>query len=303
MADFTTIASDVISDTKISGDINASLAKIASTHNFNKEESQRLVEETNIAIFLDKMQDGTQHEDYELASPVSTSSPSTNGGDGSLGKIASDGVGYFFATPDMYDISIHSDPLMKTASNIDMSDIDLPNMDSIKKWERDALVKREHRLSELEKEAEVKNNMAIDNFIANLSHAIKGDPDLVKTALALTHPDNIDFTDSVLSDTHFKIDEIISSEITTDSINRLDKLASEKWEESLFKVAGTKETIEDGKKALNGMGNILKFPFKNPRTTVGVLGSAYVVHKSMSGDKELDERRKMMKIDKENNNA
>jgi len=304
MADFTNIATSVIADAKISGDINASLSKIASLHELNNHETQRVVEEVNIGLFLDKMQQGTQHEDYELASPVEIDASSSSGGSSSLEKEASVGLASkhnaFFASPDMYDISIHSDPLMKAASFISVEDVvsesDLDwighsDKDRLKKEAQDSFV-----YNELKKESSAKISTTIDSFEADLAYSIKGDVDLVKTALALAHEDDSDFVYTLLSDTHFKSEEILAGDISETSISNLNKIASEKWDKSLSKIAGIQETFNDTK-------TVLAYPFKNPRTSVAILGAGYVAKKALAQEKELKERQRMMQFDTENENA
>ena len=76
-------------------DIDSHLSKIANDNNLNPDEHQRLVEEYNVGRFLAKLGEGTQHEEFEVASPISVPADnSADGGAGKLQKAASEAMSY-----------------------------------------------------------------------------------------------------------------------------------------------------------------------------------------------------------------
>ena len=65
------IAKEVLNQVNQSGEApDMILNKIAQSYGLNDHWKQRIVEEFNIQAFLQKLQEGTQHEHYQLANPV-----------------------------------------------------------------------------------------------------------------------------------------------------------------------------------------------------------------------------------------
>ncbi len=117
------LAEEVIQNHK-GGNIDKHLKKIASENNMNAEEHQRLVEEYNVGAFLKKLADGSQHEEYDVASPVSVPSKSTNQSSGEIEKVASSGYGE--VSYDMFNVSLDNDAVIETG---DLSKVAHANVD------------------------------------------------------------------------------------------------------------------------------------------------------------------------------
>jgi hypothetical protein len=305
MANFTVIANKVIENSHLTGDINSSLLKIAEDYSLNNHEKQRLVEETNIGLFLDKMQNGSQYEDYTLASPVVIDTSDSYGGTARLQKEASEHS--FRVDESMFDLTPHPD-LVKTAHVSETSTINIGMMNSTEKWERVQSEAIEARKKELEKQASASKAMLSYDFYDSLAHQFKGSSDLIKTAIVLMSDTNPDFIQELLHQSHLKKEEILKGEITKEAIDAVSSITQETWTTVLSKRAEKAEssfmgTVKDTQKVGKGLAAIAKYPFRNPKTTVGLLGVGYVGHKAIKDNRELEERKKMMEIGEESNHA
>lgn len=118
MNKFVAMADEAIKNHK-NENIDDYLGKIASQNNLNTDEHQRLVEEYNVGAFLNKLQEGTHHEEYDIASPVRTEQGSaSNQSSNNLEKAASEELKYV-VTEDMFNVSLeetHTEKLEKVAS-------------------------------------------------------------------------------------------------------------------------------------------------------------------------------------------
>ena len=146
MRKFTVMAERAIADYR-GGGIDSHLAKIAKDNNLNPDEHQRLVEEYNVGKFLSKLQDNTQHEEFDVASPVSTPSVGlSDGGVTSLKKVAS---AKYNIDPSMFYVEWDEDttslPTLQKVASVDIDGGDL--FSSERKWE-DADAKREEAASQ-----------------------------------------------------------------------------------------------------------------------------------------------------------
>jgi hypothetical protein len=298
MANYTQIATEVIEDAKTSGNIDASLKKVASNYDLNKHGQQRLVEETNVGLFLDKMQQGTQYEDHELASPIVIDTSDSYGGKQSLVKEAS--VNDFHIDASMFDLTPVPE-LEKTAILSGYtSSINTEMMNVEEKWDTIEKINNKKIEDELEKKASLVGINTRDEFKETVIKKLKGDPDLMKSAIAIMGDDN-DFIEELLNNSHLKQDEVLQGVITKEAVETVTTLLNDTWSHVLKKEAEKKSsfmgTMGDVDKIGKGLSALVKFPFRNPKTTVGLAGVGYVGRKAIKSNRELEERRKMMHIE------
>jgi hypothetical protein len=144
MSRFTSLADKAIKDFN-TGDIDKYLEKIANENELNKNEHQRLIEEYNIGVFLKKLAEGSQHEEYSVASPVSIPSSSGKETTGEIEKVAS--TTYGEVSESMFHIDFDSDftPDDTLLEKVASSNMDDHIFSAEDKW-RDADTKREEVL-------------------------------------------------------------------------------------------------------------------------------------------------------------
>lgn len=252
-------------------DINGYIKKYASDHNLNQNETQRLVEEVNVGTFLDKLKDGTQHEDFPIAEPTVTHSD----GDSpildsvELSKAAS--ISYDSVSESMFDLSkadIESETglLQKVASD----EINTEVMSSEEKWEEadklreEVLSDSESGLEKMASEEEVYSALGMLTKFANESEG------MVKTAAIVLSLNELDglAIEMIENSKHSSID--VSESIAEE----LSKEASEALSGVLTKLS--KNVMKDTGEAVKGLAKVVKYPFKHPIVTAtGVGGVVY----------------------------
>lgn len=267
MSQFVSMAEDVRKgfDGK---DIDKYIEKYASDRGLNNNERQRLIEEVNIGTFLDKLQDGSHYEDFDVASPVIShgngEKPVLDSSE--LSKSAS--MSQWETTPLMFDIigtdiDSESQMLQKAAS----SELNLEIMNSEDKWkDADALRKEvEHDLKNgLEKNAEVDD---IYTSLSKVTRATNMSEGMVKTAAAVLAMNDLD----ELAITLIENSKYSSIEVADAPAEELSKQASSDMANLLRKTS--KNAISDGIKAAKGLKDIVVYPIKHPVVAAGTVGT------------------------------
>ena len=249
-------------------DIDKHIEKYASDRGLNDNEKQRLVEEVNVGTFLDKLQDGSQHEDFDVASSVITHSDGEKPvlDSAELDKAAS--VSYGEVNPSMFDIGntdIDSETpmLAKVASSQLNSEI----MNSEEKWEdADVLRKAVEQDSKdgLEKNAEIDD---IHTALSKVTRSTNMSEGMVKTAAAVLAMNDLgDLAVTLVENSKYS-----SFEIADAPAEELSKEASFDVTKLLSKTS--KDAIKDAVKAAKGLKDIAVYPFKHPVATAGTVGA------------------------------
>jgi len=253
--------------------------KMASERGLSKEAQQRLVEETNIGLFLDKMKDGTHYEDFELANPEVIDVSSSTGSSGSLNKEAS-----------LQDISFDAgafclSELPKVAKKSPYLNVDINegiyNM-HLKTEEIEETKREQEELEKIASENALENRQ-FDEWYSDIAYKIRGDADLVKTACAYLHKDNPELVQEILHETTLNSDEIKDGIVSEKSISDLAKVASEKNPKSSSFGNSFRDTM-----------HVLKYPLRNPKTALGLGAAAYSFGKASINDREIHQRQEMM---------
>jgi len=256
--------------------------RLAKERGLSKEAQQRLVEETNIGLFLDKMKDGTHYEDFELANPTVIDTASSSGSHATLEKEAS-----FKPSFDASAFCLTELPKVASAKALPRTDINEGIYNMHLKTEAIEAEKRE--VAELEKtaRAQAEKDRQYDNWYFDIAHSIRGDADLIKTACAYFHKSNRDLVDEILHETTLTIDEIKYGVVSDESINQLSKVAAEANPTGGKVGSSFQNTLKDTLR-------ILKYPLRNPKTALGLGATIYATRKAVSSDKEVRERQAMM---------
>jgi len=247
-------------------DVDKVIEKYASDNSLNDNEKQRLVEEVNVGTFLDKLRDGSQHEEFAVASPVVTHGASDKTLEpAELNKAASARSEYSISH-DMFDLTQPCSNdieygLEKTASYSEDDSI----MTSEDKWEEaermraEVLAEDKSGLEKLARSEEIHRELGLLTKIANESEGI------TKTAvaalsiagldeLALTMVENSKFSS-------FDISEAKAEELTKEAAGHVKRV-----------IKAAKETGHDAKKAAIGLKDVLAFPVKHHYIALGTAG-------------------------------
>jgi len=247
-------------------DIDEVIKKYASDNSLNDNERQRLVEEVNVGTFLDKLRDGSQHEEFTVASPVITHNNDNEVlSPAELNKSASFKSDYL-VSGDMFNLSDSCSNdieygLRKTASYSEDESI----MTSEDKWKhadamRDKVIKEERDgLEKLAESEEIYKELGLLTKIANESEGI------TKTAVAALSISGLD--------------ELAVSMVENSKFSSLD-ISNAKAEELTKEAAGhvkrvidaAVKTSDDAKKAAIGLKDILAFPIKHHYIAAGAAG-------------------------------
>lgn len=257
--------------------------KLALERGLSKEAQQRLVEETNIGLFLDKMKDGTHYEDFELANPAVIDVSSSSGSRASLNKEAR----YKGPQLDASAFCLTDLPKEAKASAYPRRDIneDIYNM-HLKTEEIEAERLEMDELQKIAAENAVEN-IQYENWYAGISRSIRGDADLVKTACAYFQESNPELLDEILHETTLTLDEIKNGSVSYESIEQLGKVAESEQ-------TTPKPRFQSFKNSASDTLELLKYPFKNPKTAIGLAAAGYAVTKAVRSEREAHERRAMM---------
>lgn len=295
MSRFTMIAEEI--KRKDGGkDVNSQIKKYASENSLNKNETQRLVEEVNLANFLDKLREGTQYKDFNVADPVVTHDDSNLTLAGAeLNKAASlDYKNYI--NDAMFNISRpeeeYFDNLEKTASVSIGNEI----FTSEEKWERN-----KHTVNSLlGKEAELKqiytNEDEINENIYLLMKTASASEGMLKTASILVAK-NIgeEYFEDMIENSKYSPSDIINAKAET-----LSKEASNAFESLMQKVAKENpvvSTAKDGtdvvKNTGKAVGSAAKFLYKHPIVSAGTALGLYYLN-SRRADEPQKQRLQMM---------
>ncbi len=274
-------------------DIDSHISKYASDKGLNDNEKQRLIEEVNVGTFLEKLSNGTHHEDFPIADPVITH---TNGDkpileSTELSKAAS--VSFRGISPDMFNIDIpepisHSDEMLfKTASHDENSVI----MDSEEKWdnaekERSKIIDDyDTGLAKTASENDMYTNLGTLVKYANESEG------MTKTAVAILSMNELDdLAETVLDNSKYSTHDIAESkaeELTKEAKKVIEKVVKEiKKNPTIREKVGKIGT--DALAAGKGLKDVLAFPVKHPIVaTVPVAGGLYAASSRMDRpDKE-----------------
>ena len=211
MSRFMTMAEEAISKYK-SGGVDAYLDKFAEDKGLNLEEHQRLVEEYNIGSFLNKMKDGTQHEEYEVASPVVTISSSDEGGPSVLGKVASVNDSDKL-TPDMFilsdELQITSDPELNKMAHISDDDY---LFNSEEKWRKADDARKELAADTVRGLEKLASDSRLHDALSTLVKVAGESEGMTKTAISvMTSGGHRDLAEHIRYNTKFSPSEILSA--------------------------------------------------------------------------------------------
>jgi len=170
-------------------DVDTLLEKIANESNLNTHERQRLVEEFNVGMFLKKLSDGTQYEEYQVANPVEVPVVKTSGDGVELKKVASENFDYSkVITSDMFIIDVNDDVLLSNdepmLSKVASADVDndiynIEEKEAAAEKERAAMM--DEYKSGLEKVA--RDNSKLEK-IARLTRIASENEGIMKTAIS-----------------------------------------------------------------------------------------------------------------------
>ncbi len=214
MSKFKILADKAISEHK-GEEVDSYLKKIARDNNLNINEHQRLVEEYNIGAFLTKLQEGSHHEEYSVASPVVSElqKEASDLGD-SLEKVAETKPNYTL-TDDMFNVDFNDDycdvgDLQKVA----MADIDIDLFNSEEKWDK-ATAAREELLNNMNMgRSNMEDNDARNENIGRLTKMVSASEGLMKTAIStLALVGKEDDAIQMLENSKFSINDIVTVEI------------------------------------------------------------------------------------------
>ncbi len=215
MSRFKILADEAISNHK-DEEIDSYLKKIAKDNNLNTNEHQRLVEEYNIGAFLTKLQEGSHHEEYNIASPVVSElqKEALDLGDDSLEKVA-EAKSEYILTDDMFHVDFNddycnTDDLQKVA----MADIDMDLFSSEEKWDK-ATAARSELLADMNiGRSNMENSDTKNENIGRLTKMVSGSEGLMKTAVStLTLLGKGDEAIQMLENSKFSINDIVSVEL------------------------------------------------------------------------------------------
>lgn len=285
MSQYASMAEQVRRDMK-DNDIDGAISKYASSHNLNDNQKQRLVEEVNVGTFLSKLSEGTQYEDFPVASPTITHSDGESPvlSSTELNKAASQ---HFDVTSDMFSIGKkddYCDPdiLQKAASSSLNSEI----MNSEDKWEA-AEEERKKAIEEsskrLTKVAHIDEVYELLSVITKSSNESEG---MVKTASAVLVINDLE----ELAMTLLENSKHSSSDVSESIAEPLSKEASYAMERLLEKEA--KNLLKDTGDVFKGLKNVVKYPVKHPIVAAGTVGGVMYA-KSDRADLPDSERMKM----------
>lgn len=250
--------------------IDEYIEKYASDKGLNNNEKQRLIEEYNIGSFLDKLAEGTQHEDFDVANPIVThskgSKPVLEAGE--LNKAASEN---FVVSSDMFsfdntEVVSVDEMLPKTASVNEDSFV----MNSEEKWEN----QEKERMAVFEEYGEGLAKTAMEDEIysnlGELTRIVNESEGMTKTAVAAMSMSGLDdLAISMLENSKFSSKDILESDSEP-----LKKEAASKIKEIAVKSA--KNLPADAWKAVKGAKDVAAFPVKHPLVTlVGAGGLMY----------------------------
>ena len=276
MGQYNDLAKVAMDEVKDGSSVSDAIEGVISRNGLSSDEAQRVVEEFNIGSFIEKMQEGTQHEDYKLAEPiVSPLDKVASYGNSSLSKKASEDI----------HVPMSAFDLSGTDNGVSRQDIsgDVV-MNSEEKWDRQKEYgTRDRNLSShLEKKASYDQEIAAESSM--LISKIKGNPDLVKTAIAISEGKTPSFIEDLMCESPLHRDEVMDGVVSNESIKSLYKIAAEVKKGFFNSVKGS----------LSDTGKVLSYPFKNPKTSVGLGLGGYALSKTLSDEKELDMKTKMM---------
>ncbi len=228
MSRFVIMAEDAIKNHN-NENIDEYLNKIASSNGLNNNEHQRLIEEYNIGSFLSKLQDGSQHEEYQVASPVQSAANSESFSGSSLGKTAADNTKYI-VHEDMFHLSVDDDFSDSSLEKVASTSIGDELFTSEEKWS-----KANDTLSSMLQEDEnalekVAKNNAIIQMASDLLKVSSYSEGMTKTAILSLHNIGLDTeAESMLENSKFSTSDIASAKtepLSSDGITILSKIAA-----------------------------------------------------------------------------
>ena len=279
MQRYTEMADEILSNEK-GGDINADIAKYASSHKLNINQQQRLIEEVNVGSFLNRLKDGTQHEDYQIAEPVQALNPEST-----LDKVASHDVLEKVATEDLsseicesmfhmsmaeFDDADAEATLAKTASFYDDNPYTVEEADEkadeLRKEASDARASESDSISRWGEE-----DSAYEDLVKSASYS-DGFAKTIVVALAKMDLEKV--AEDIMVDCKFSSNEIssaVAEPLPEEVADVLMKVAAGKSTplQSAGKIA--KNLYLGGKGLANAAGGIVAFPFKHKKTAAGLL--------------------------------
>jgi hypothetical protein len=280
-------------------DINEHIEKYASDKGLNDNEKQRLVEEVNVGTFLDKLREGTHHEDFPVADPIVTHSDGESPvlESSELNKAASYNPSYDIDSS-MFDLSsspVVSDGEIPSLNKVASISEDSSIMNSEEKWEK-ADIAREWIETDAEKGLE---KLSRDNEIAsaldNLTRNVNESEGMTKTAAVILAKNELD----ILAEDLIENSKYSTFDISSSIAEELSKEASDNIE-LLVKTA--KNLLKDTGKALVGLKDVAMYQVKHPLPVIGVAGGAYYLNSDRMNrpDKErIDMSLRSFKNDKD----
>ena len=229
------IAKEVLSQVTDTGESpDLIINKIASNYSLNDSWKQRIVEEFNIIAFLQKLEDGTQHEHYQVAQPVLDECKQWIhiGMDNSIPEKSDSGIKKTASYNSVGAIPINAFDYNSDISSFDNMTIGGDNYDDSIELEKVAFYKESERQrqedEELIKEASYYVSLAENQLIGELVKVANITPGFTKHIVhSLYKRGCVNYAEDVVTECRWKPDEIVDSSLLTDAGPRdLDKLAS-----------------------------------------------------------------------------
>lgn len=280
------------------GDIDGYISKYASANKLNISQQQRIVEEVNVGTFLDKLKDGTHHEDFPIAEAVhanfaerddSLNKTASEYGRSPLEKVASVEMSSL-VTSDMYNIgtvefddSIAADTLSKTAGMYD------ENLEAASnEWEKNDDLAKEASIQRVANSDTVQSWEEWDKGIDFLTKIASESEGMAKAVIATMSKMNLEKEAvDMLENIKYSNEEIINSnteELSFDTIHELRKLAGV-GQDALDIGKNVYDATKSTGKAAWGLA---KMPVKNPKTAAATGLSALAI-KNMNNNMQADE--------------
>jgi len=293
MNKYTLIAEEIMRRKKDGEDPNTLIRKYASEHDLNIHETQRVVEEYNVGVFLQKLKEGTHHEDYELANPVEVAEiPITaQSGTSTLDKAAS-------YAPRKYALHAGMFSLDDPASDVDSH---LEKVASYNNFTHEDSI--EERQEEAEKEAyrEMASNAALekkamissfrDAMITDLVDASKETEGLTKTAVVMLAKEGLaDEAEEVLLLSKFASSDLVQAKMEPPT-EKQKALVGLLKEAKGKKEGYVRRLAKDVGEGLKGTYYVAKTLAKHPFLTAGGVGAVYYAKSKRGHEPEMQKFR------------
>lgn len=209
--DYLNLAKEVL---KKKGDVDQAIKQVSKDNRLEKDQQQRLVEVVNIQAFLTKLKNGSQAEDFDLATPIAPENTgAAKAGNGDILKTASSER---IEVPSSYFI-VHEE-VMPTLPKVAVTSMD----DYIYEDSRDKIAEEAIQKVAADSscaEMAMREQQIEDMFTMAMVDNFKNDQVLIKTAIAYAHSEgNTHMAELLVMDTNLTHGEIMQSEVSDDNL-------------------------------------------------------------------------------------